>query len=121
MKLGAIRKSTESGLTTKKGEKVDDQLIFTKNINVNFDADKAFNTIVACIAVEVPKNLLGIHSPSEIVLASRACLINAFKTIVDMMPDPDLQKHLESLLIVTTDLKLMLDPRFKTEESEVMH
>jgi hypothetical protein len=100
-----------SGLTTKKGQKLESRLITTKDeLNVEFDSAAAFEAIVSKISVTVPDSLEGMHTPGEAIDIAKAALISSFKTLIQGMNDDKVVKHLVAYFTATSGLSKMINP-----------
>jgi hypothetical protein len=96
--------------------------ISTNDLRMTFNSAEAFMGILQQIDFKVPKSSEGVHTPTEIVNVARDTLICVFKTIIDDMARPEVQKHLECSLIAMSGLSKMINKKLlHTETSKDIH
>ncbi len=95
--------------------------ISINSMKVSFDSAKAFEAIASSIIIEVPESLHGCLHPMEVLNGARECLIQAFRTVVDNMTDPDILKHIEIFLVASSDLHKLIKRDPNIEISKDIH
>jgi hypothetical protein len=101
---------------------VEDVQISTSNVKMTFDSAAALASVIDQISFTIDDNMIGLLHPSEVMEVARSAIFCAFKTIIDDMGRPEVQKHLECALIVKSRLSKMINKELiETKAGIVKH